>query len=226
MQVKNKSLGIITARGGSKGIPRKNVKLFDGLPLIYYTINAALESNLNEVIVSTDCEEIAEISNKYNAKVSLRPASLSKDDTPTLDVLKYISRNIDKEYEIFVTLQPTSPFRTSTHINEALSYFYKNSYADSLVSVQIVPHSFDSTKLMKLEGVFLHGNNEIIRRQNIHKFYARNGAIYITKKCNLDLGIFSGNILPYPMDKISSIDIDDEEDWLIGESVKSNLLKI
>jgi CMP-N-acetylneuraminic acid synthetase len=218
--LKKKAIGVITARGGSKGISKKNIKLLDGLPLIYYTINAALMSNLDDLVVSTDCDEVARISSQHGVRVLMRPDNLAQDDTQTIDVLRHVANRIDDSFEHIVTLQPTSPFRSAKHINEALDSFNENPDAESLVSVQSVPHCFHADKLMNLCDVFLQGNANYSRRQDLQKLYARNGAIYITRKSKLINGIFSGNILPYYMDKLSSIDIDDMEDWFIAEALK------
>ena len=213
-----KILGIIPARGGSKGIPRKNIKLLNGKPLIAYTIEAALASNLDRVIVSTDCEEIAGISKEYGAEVIIRSFNLAEDTTPTLPVLQHVVSKLEVEFDAVMTLQPTSPLRTSKHINEAIELFESDKEVDSLVSVVEVPHNYMPEKLMSFDGKYLTGNREVKRRQEISTMYARNGAaIYITKTEKLGEYIFGGKILPYFMSKINSFDIDDIEDWEIVE---------
>ena len=104
-----KILGIIPARGGSRGIPKKNIKLLNGKPLIAYTIEASLSSKLDRVVVSTDCEEIAEVSRRYGAEVFMRPSELAKDNTPTLPVLQNVALNTNECFDAIMTLQPTSP---------------------------------------------------------------------------------------------------------------------
>ncbi|QKJ22269.1 cytidylyltransferase domain-containing protein [Poseidonibacter lekithochrous] len=215
-----KFLGIIPARGGSKGIPKKNIKLLKGKPLIAYTIETALNSKLDKVIVSTDCEEIAEVSKNYGVEVMMRTDILAQDKTPTLPVLQDVVSKLDEEYDAIMTLQPTSPLRTENHINESIKLFEINTSADSLVSVVEMPHNFSSEKLMKLEGMYLTGNSNVKRRQEVEIMYARNGAaIYITKCEKLNEYIFGGKILPYFMSKINSFDIDDMEDWEIVEKL-------
>ena len=217
-----KTLGVIPARGGSKGIPQKNIKLLNGKPLISYTIEAALRSALSKVIVSTDCLKIAEISEKWGAEVILRDKKLARDDTPTLAVLQSLLKTIGSEYDAVMTLQPTSPLRNFEHINQALDIFRKDGSADSLVSVVRVPHNFQPEKIMHLDGAYLMGHNNPNRRQMADHVYARNGAaIYITKIALLDESIFGGNILPYVMNKLDSFDIDDTEDWEIVEKFLS-----
>ena len=212
-----KILGIIPARGGSKGIPRKNIKLLNGKPLIAYTIEAALASNLDRVIVSTDCKEIAGISKEYGAEVIIRSFNLAEDTTPTLPVLQHVVSKLEVEFDAVMTLQPTSPLRTSKHINEAIELFESDKEVDSLVEV---PHNYMPEKLMSFDGKYLTGNREVKRRQEISTMYARNGAaIYITKTEKLGEYIFGGKILPYFMSKIKSFDIDDMEDWEIVERI-------
>jgi CMP-N-acetylneuraminic acid synthetase len=217
-----KILGIIPARGGSKGIPHKNIKPLKGKPLIVYTIEAALQSKLDEIIVSTECHEIAEISREFNVKVLMRPENLARDDTPTLPVLQDVVERTQGKYDAVMVLQPTSPFRTACHINDAIDLFSFDKNADSLVSVVPVPHNFTPSKLMILEGNYLKGNTTIIRRQESEKFFARNGAaIYITKIEVLKTSMFGEHILPFFMKKIDGIDIDDIEDWEIAEKILS-----
>lgn len=213
-----KILGIIPARGGSKGILKKNIKLLNGKPLIVYTIEEALKSKLDKVIVSTDCEEIAEISRKYDVEVMQRPKKLAEDITPTLPVLQDVVLRLDKKFDAVMTLQPTSPLRTFKHINESIVIFENDKDADSLVSVVEVPHNFIPKKIMHLNGKYLFGNMEAERRQDTTTMYARNGAaIYITKIEKLNEYIFGGKILPYFMKPIDSFDIDSIEDWEIIE---------
>ncbi len=217
-----KTLGVIPARAGSKGIPKKNIKLLHGKPLVAYTIEAAIASNLDRVVVTTDCEEIAKISKICGAEVMMRSDDLSKDTTPTLPVIQDVIEKLQFECEAVVTLQPTSPLRTYKHINEALDLFKNSKDANSLVSVVEVPHNFMPEKLMRANGDYLVGSNDIKRRQELDVIYARNGAaIYITKMININKYIFGGLVVPYHMSKINSLDIDDIEDWKIVEKVMS-----
>lgn len=220
-------LGVVPARGGSKGIPMKNVKQLNGKPLIAYTIEAALASNLDKTIVSTDCKEIAKISSEYKAEVIMRPGKLAQDNTPTLLVLQDLISKITDKYDAIMTLQPTSPLRTTSHINEAINTFIKNGNADSLVSVIKVPHNFMPEKLMIYDGKYLTGSSIVKRRQDMNVIYARNGAaIYITKTDKLDQYIFGGKILPFFMNKLDSIDIDEIEDWGIVERLLNGDIKL
>ena len=215
-----KILGIIPARSGSKGIPKKNIKLLNGKPLIAYTIEAGLKSNLNKVVVSTDCNEIADISKDYGCEVLMRPVNLARDETPTLPVLIDVVSKLEETFSGIMTLQPTSPLRNEHHINEAIDLFKSDNDADSLVSVVQVNHGFMPNKLMAFDGKYLSGNITVNRRQDSPLMYARNGAaIYITKTEKLNEFIFGGNILPYFMSKIDSFDLDDMDDWQILERI-------
>ena len=153
-KMKNKKiLAIIPARGGSKGIPRKNIKLLAGKPLIAYTIEAALKSKyLDRVIVSTEDREIAETSRHYGAEVIKRPKILAKDKAKTIDVIFHLLNVLkEKNYipEIIVLLQPTSPLRIVKDIDKAIELFLKEK-CESVVSVcECNPPSYWSFKKEK-----------------------------------------------------------------------------
>jgi len=138
---KSKILAIIPARGGSKGIPKKNIVNINGKPLIQYTIEVAKESKLiDRVIVSTDDDEIAEISEKLGAEVPfIRPAELAKDGTPTFPVikhaLKWLKENEKYKPELIVLLEPTFPLRTVEKVDEAIKVISSDEEADSLRGV-------------------------------------------------------------------------------------------
>ncbi len=216
-----KYLAIIPARAGSKGIPNKNSKLLNGIPLIAYTLKAALGSKVDKVVVSTDSKEVEIISQEYGVEVVKRPSELATDTSPTIDAIKYTVSQVSEGYDAVVVLQPTSPLRTSQHIDEALKIFDENE-ADSLVSVVEVPHNMAPEKLMKLQDGELVGGEKLIRRQELPQYYARNGAaIYITKINRVSEYILGGKILPYIMNKKESFDIDDIQDWEIVEKLLS-----
>ncbi len=215
-----KSIAIIPARGGSKGIPKKNIKDLCGKPLLQYTIEAARKSRIDVVVVSTDCQEIRQVAELLGCRVIMRPDHLATDTAGTLAVLQHAVSQIDEYFEFVVTLQPTSPLRTHVHINEALSLIDNDSNADSLVSVVKVPHNFSISKQMLLGDGYLVGKAKVERRQDVKVMYARNGAgIYITRIKCLSEFIFGGKILPYVMDSITSLDIDDIEDWVVVEAL-------
>ena len=221
-------LSIIPARGGSKGIPGKNITPLCGKPLIGWTIEASLESTYVErTIVSTDDEVIASISRNFGAEVPfLRPDFLAQDDTPTLAVLKHvIGRLKDDEGWIpdaVITLQPTSPLRTSEDIDAAVRKFMSDPKSESLVSCMEVPHIFHPTSVMKLNSMgylenFLQGSQPTRRQDKTHVL-ARNGAaIYITRTNCLDRFVWGGNLLAYVMNEERSVDIDISGDLEIAE---------
>lgn len=211
-----KYLAVIPARGGSKGIKHKNRKLLNGKPLIQYTIDAVQQSVINDLVVSTDDINIANIAEKLGVNVVMRPKELAQDDTPTLPVLQHALNKSGAKYDAVITLQPTSPLRTVNHINEAIQLFESNKGADSLVSVVKVPHNMVPESIMAIENGELVNYIEStpLRRQDKPIYYARNGAaIYITTVKQLAHSVFGGKIIPYEMSKNDSFDIDDSEDW-------------
>jgi len=218
-----KILGFIPARGGSKGLPGKNKKIMLGKPLIAYTIEAALRSNLYDVVVSSDDEDILEIARQYNVNVVQRPAALSGDLAPTLPVMVHAVEAVQGNFDAVMTLQVTSPLRTVKHINETIELFAQDLEADSLVSVIKIPHKYTDSSIMLLDGKYIKpidSENLVLRRQEKPTYWARNGAvIYITRINKLGEYIFGGKILPYEMGKLESIDIDDIEDWQMAEAI-------
>lgn len=221
-----KFLAIITARGGSKVIPKKNIKKLAGKPLIKYTIEAAQGSKLlNRTIVSTDNKEIANYSKKQGIEVPfLRPKYLATDTTTSLEVLlqalKYLEKKEGYRPDYILALQPTSPLRKSQDIDNSIKLILKDKKADSLVSVTTVPNTHHPHKIMAFNGKYLnqYKKGKIIRRQDLPELYARNSAIYITRYDTLVKGkkIIGKKCLPYFMPKERSIDIDDEFDWEIA----------
>ena len=186
-----------------------------GKPLIYYTIKAALDSNLDRVVVSTDCDTISNIALKFGCEVINRPAHLAEDNTPTLPVLQHALEHQATAFDYIVTLQPTSPLRSSNHINESMALIAAAEDADSLVSIVPVPHNMVPESIMKMEDEYLipYMDSKINRRQEKPSYCARNGAaIYISRSGILSHGILGKKILPYKMDEDFSIDIDSIED--------------
>ena len=224
--MKSKFIAVIPARGGSKGLPRKNIRLLAGKPLIAYSIEAALKSKyIDRVIVSSEDEEIAEISRRHGAEVVERPMELATDTAPTEPALEHVVKWL-KEYEdyktdIIVLLHPTSPLRTSEHIDEALDIFLNSNY-DSLLSV-CPSHAF----IWKMGEAGVYPINYDFknrpRRQDKEPEYRENGAIYITKYKILmgNHNILGGKIELYIMPEECSIDIDTEFDlWLCEQLLK------
>ena len=211
----NKVVGVIPARGGSKGLPNKNILCLGGKPLIAWTIEAALSSkHIDKVIVTTDSPEIASISESYGADIPfVRPANLATDSSQTIDVLKHSILEMGSDYGTTVLLQPTSPFRSSKHIDEAMSLFWNYDRCATLVSVcrpTKSPYlSFVEDSGGSLEPLF--SKRYLGRRQDVPVTYSLNGAIYIMRSEDImkkDSIFDEGEILKYEMSQFDSIDID------------------
>lgn len=225
-----KILGLIPARGGSKRLPRKNIIDLGGKPLIVWTIEAGLKSKyLDKVVITSEDEEILDISKKYNVKAIKRPYELATDEASTIDVIMHVLESINENYDYIVLLQPTSPLRNHRHIDEAIEYlFLKNAYA--VVSVCEVDHSplWTNTLPENLSMVdFIKDEIKNKRSQDLPKYYRLNGAIYIcnTKKFLEEKTFFlKENIFAYIMDRKHSIDIDNEIDFKLAELLITELL--
>ena len=212
---------IIPARGGSKGIVRKNLALILNKPLISFSITAAIKSKLvDRVLVSSDDEEIIQVAKSFGAEIPFkRPDEISSDQTAMIDVLKHMVNYLvgkNELIEAIVLLQPTSPLRTEKHIDEAISKF-RSSNASSVVSVVEVPHQYNPYSVLSLNQ---NGElNPILdktfnRRQDKPKFYARNGPaiLVVSPSVILDDELYGSTSLPYFMTKENSLDIDKKED--------------
>jgi CMP-N-acetylneuraminic acid synthetase len=225
---KNSMVAIITARGGSKGLPRKNVLDLNGKPLIAHTIDAALASKLfSKVIVTTDDTEIKELSLAYGAEVIDRPHELATDSASSLDVLEHSLLTLKKEvYRHFILLQPTSPLRNEIHIKEAWDK-YKKLKASSLISVVEVEHT-PFKMLIERDGEVepLTKWEDLTKpRQELPKAFLPNGAIYISEvdKFLKSKNLFEKPLEMYEMSKKESIDIDTRDDLdLIFQIMKGN----
>lgn len=225
-----KIVAIIPARGGSKGIPNKNIVDICGLPMIAYTINAALNSNIfNQVVVTTDNQDIKNVALSYGAYVIDRPSHLAQDNSSSLDAvehaLKYIIEQ-DNTFTHFALLQPTSPLRHKQHIIEAFDV-YRSKNANSLVSVNLSAVPPQKT-LVEINGQItpLTNLNDLTQnRQNLPKSYHPNGAIYISKIDNFlkDKNLFSDPLSIYTMDEQSSIDVDNFDDLEKVKNIFANL---
>jgi CMP-N,N'-diacetyllegionaminic acid synthase len=224
-------LGIVPARGGSKGVAGKNIRPLNGKPLIVYTLEAACNSGvLVRTIVTTDSTEIRDIVLRHGFECPfLRPPELACDDTPLILAVKHalaIMEDTDAKYSAVCLLQPTSPFRTGQHIRSAVAQF-RNSSCDTLVSVVKVPHRFVPKSLMVQTGKYLEnyqGETVAFSRHQDEHLLARNGpAILISDAALIRKGTFYGNkVTGFPMDLISSVDIDEEDDWRLAERIARN----
>ncbi|MEO8515695.1 MAG: acylneuraminate cytidylyltransferase family protein [Flavobacterium sp.] len=210
--MKNKTIVIIPARGGSKRLPGKNILLLDGLPLIAHSIlfakaNAVI---IDEIYVSTDDDAIKEIALEYGAKVIDRPSELSGDFEPTVSVLKHVLENTDS-VENVVLLQPTNPLRPENVLKEAFEIFTKENH-DSLFTV-----TRNHQKLGKIEqNQFKPFNYKIGQRsQDLDPLYFENGLLYISKsELILANEIISDSAFPMIIDHaFANVDIDTQEDF-------------
>lgn len=219
---------IIPARGGSKGIPRKNIKPLNGKPLIYYAIDTARAITADEnICVSTDDMEIKSVVENYGLRVPfLRPDKLSTDTAGTYEVLLHALDYYEKQgkhYDIVLLLQTTSPFRTAEQVKEALA-LYDRSQADMVVSVKECPANPYYNVFEENSDGFLHvckGNGNIFRRQDAPKVYEYNGAIYImdAEKLKTTHMHKMQKRVKYIMDAQSSFDLDTMQDWEMAEMI-------
>ena len=223
-------LAIIPARGGSKGLPRKNVLPLLGMPLIGYTIEEAKKSEyITRIVVSTDDEEIAKVSLKYGAEVPfMRPKGLAGDKTSTNEVIKhvvnFIESNEAKLPDIICLLQCTSPLRTASDIDNTIEKMITTN-SDSAVSVCEVESNPYWTNIFngnKLEYFLKEGKN-ITRRQDLPKIYEINGAVYVAKTESFIKykTLETENTTGYIMEKEKSIDIDNIIDFKLAEFILS-----
>lgn len=219
-----KTIAIIPARGGSKRLPQKNIKLLGEIPLIAHSILYAKANSaiIDEVYVSTDDENVKKIALQYGAKVVDRPEHLSGDLEPTVSALKHILENIDEEVENVILLQPTNPLRPEKLISECYLK-YKETHSDSLFTVSQTPQ-----KLGKIvDGKFEPFNYKIGQRsQDLEPLFFENGLLYITKaSLILNDSIISENAFPYKVNHIfAGVDIDNQEDLEYAEYLFKKLI--
>jgi CMP-N,N'-diacetyllegionaminic acid synthase len=222
-----KILGVITARGGSKGIQGKNIKLLAGKPLIAYTIEAAKASKyLTRFIVSSDDPKIIEVSKKYGADVPfVRPLELARDQSTSIEVvqhgLNWLKENQNESYEYLMILQPTSPLRTTQDIDECIKKIIDTD-ADSIMSMKELT-DFSVKKIKRIEDDLIlpwmeEEGSWTSSRQNMKKVYKRNCAIYLTKTELIMKGDLFGKISrPYIMPEERSIDINQSVDFELAD---------
>jgi N-acylneuraminate cytidylyltransferase len=227
-------IAIIPARGGSKGILRKNIKLLNGKPLISYTINAAKQSkHIARTIVSTEDTEIKEVSMKYGAEVIDRPEELAKDNSPTLPVLQHVIQTLqdnNEKVKLIVLLQSTAQFQKPEEIDEAIQTVINGNW-DSLISLSPVPKHFNPIwqKKLKDNGQVLNvSDNKPInddkkstRRQELKQTYWKNGQIYIMTPETLmeKKSLFGERCTSYIINR-KIVNIDTEEDWKQAEKLE------
>lgn len=221
-----KILAIIPARGGSKGVPRKNIRNLNGKPLIAYTIEEARKSEyIDRIVISTEDEEIASVSRKFDAEVPfLRPKEFAQDNSPTVDcvihMLNWLKENENYEPDYVCLLQCTSPLRTFEDINGTIEKMISTDMdgAVSVCEAEVNPYwtnVFDGNQLK----YFVEEGQQITRRQDLPKIYRMNGAVYLVKTEALIKyrTLEPSKIAGYIMEPKKSIDIDNIEDFLLAE---------
>jgi CMP-N,N'-diacetyllegionaminic acid synthase len=231
---------VITARGGSKGLPGKNLRPLAGKPLLAYTIDAARMSGVfDRLILSTDDPEIAAAARTLGCDVPfMRPAELARDETPHLPVLQHAVRWLDERDgyrpDAVMILQPTSPLRQPQHIRESVALL-ERSGADSVVSVSEVPPHFNPMRTIRIDSrgiaaLFVTGEpvrRRINRRQDMPDAWTMNGAIYLFKTSLLlaaEPSLYGDRAAAYVMPHACGISIDSLDDWAAAEQALAHLV--
>lgn len=217
-----KVLALIPARGGSKGVPRKNVRMLGGKPLIAWTIEAAIQSKyIDRVMLSSEDEEIIEVAKKWGCDVPfVRPKELAQDDTPSMEVILHAIEQV-KGYDYIVLLQPTSPFRTTEDIDKCIEKCVENNQESCVSIVEVSQNPYwmynrmDNGKIVPL----LKNEKDVYRRQDLPKVFILNGAIYISKIDWLQKtkNLLDNNTIGYEMNLENSLDIDVPLDFRFAE---------
>jgi len=200
------NLAIIPARGGSKGLPKKNIKEINGKPLIAWSIESAKKSKLiDKCIVSTDSEEIAEVARKWGGEVSMRPPELATDESTTIALVQYYSK-VFSEASNFIVLQPTSPLREEKLIDTCIEKYLSGSYTNLATGF-----------FCKYKEFGTHNN---LRRQDYKGFFYDDGNVYILSRKLVEQGLwFGSNICKYEISKFQNFEIDDEVDFVILDTL-------
>lgn len=228
-----KILGLIPARGGSKGVPQKNSKILGNQPMIAYSIISAQEATLlNEIVVSTNDETIYSIAQNLGVKPPfLRPENLALDNSTTLSVVQHTITFFEKQGQFFdavCLLQPTNPFRELGFIDRAIDKFI-SSKADSLVSVLPIPHQYNPHWAFEenVDGLLQIATGEekiITRRQDLPNAFFRDGSIYITKTEVIKNGsLYGKNITFIESNPDYHVNIDTIADWDMAEKLCNTL---
>jgi len=217
-------LGVIPARGGSKSVPRKNIRLLAGLPLIAYTIRSASESKrLTRFLTSTDDQEIADVASKFGSPVLMRPSELGQDETPMPPVLLHALEEEEKQgrkYDVILLLQPTCPLRRGSEIDSALGHL-EAEQADVVISVYQVSDAHPARMYYLRDNRLspLAPQWEMTNRQALPPVYHRNGVIYAARVpvFRQKKTFYVHNTVPYVMPKESAVNIDDPLDLKFAE---------
>lgn len=232
--MKEKILGIIPARAGSKGIPGKNIRKLAGKPLLAYTIEIANNVSIFErVILSTDSKDIADVGKNFGVEVPfIRPDDLSKDETPMLPVLQHAvsslySKDLFPDY--ICILQPSSPFREAEDLVKGYNLLL-NSGCDSVVSVEQIPDHYSPDLVMKIKNGklshFLDDETKVSRRQDARKAYTRSGCFYFTRTSLLmeENTIYGKDCRAVIINNKNAVNLDTMADWKLGQEVAKKLM--
>ncbi len=221
-------LGLIPARGGSKGVPRKNIRLLAGKPLLAYTAEAALASKrLARVILSTDDDEIAEVGRSCGIEVPfLRPAELAEDTTPTLPVIQHAIHFLEtrgQRFDAICLLQPTNPLRQTSDIDGCIELM-ESAQADTVFTMLTVPaeHNPHWVYFRNADGSLKLSTGEISpipRRQDLPPAFHREGSVYVARRDVVMLGnsLYGARVIGYEIERSRSVNIDNLEDWKKAE---------
>ena len=230
-----KILAVIPARGGSKGIPRKNLRQVANQPLIAYAIQSALQSTLlTHFLVSTDSDEIARVAQRFGASVVLRPPELAQDDTPMLPViehaLEYAEQNAGQRFDIILLLQPTSPIRRGEDIDAVINLLESDKSVDGVISVCPMDDIHPARMYSLDEDAWMTPfwpDYEVIQRQRLPMMYYRNGAIYAVRRSVLteQRTLMPARKKAYVMPREWLANIDDERDLIIADVLMRLWLK-
>ena len=229
-------IAIIPARGGSKGLKDKNIKVFLGKPLISWSIDIGLKSKyIDEVMVTTDSSKITEISKDYGAKVPfIRPDKLASDSATSMDVifhtLDYYKNELNQKYDYIVLLEPTSPQRTVNDVDSAIEKLINNTIATALVSTSKVESCHPAYMIKKKENDFFEGYENkdinITRRQDFDDLYFIDGSLYISRTDTIfeKKSFYHDKTLCYDVPKWKSLEIDDLDDFIMIEALMKERL--
>jgi CMP-N-acetylneuraminic acid synthetase len=214
---------VVPARGGSKGIPRKNLKPFLGRPLLAWTVDVALEADVGPVLVSTEDAEIAEVARDAGAEVVERPAELAGDEVPTAPAVRHAVDGSGAE--LVLVLEPTAPARLASHVRDALALL-ESSGADSVATVSEVPYHYTAEKQLRLGagGALTAADGRPVaamthRRQDVEPAYAFNGLVWGCRAEVLEGDTLWGErVVGLVVDPRYAIDLDRPEDWQPAEA--------
>lgn len=227
MNSQKKIVALIPARGGSKSIPKKNIVSLGGKPLIAWTIELALKTaEIDRVIVSTDCPDIAKVAREYGAEIHVRPAELAQDNSLPIDTVKYALgelKNYNYNTDYLVLLEPTAPLRSMKDISDSIHLIIEKDLDSVATYTEATLNPHRAWKINDdCPEIFIEGAVPWLPRQELPKAYQLNGAVYIIKTSEISqnsIGMVIGKTGAVIMPKERSIDIDDPIDLIIAETL-------